>query len=264
MGVLGIVTCEILELEFAHLLATDREAGRISVLADRHSARLIELLEARQARGLYRLPHIHAFRPEPAERLEVLLRVLEIGLHRNAKVLRTAVTRAAHELSPHVDALLLGYGRCGNAFEDARTHLDVDKPVFQPLDHGQPVDDCVALCLGGRDCYYAEQCKIAGTFFLTPGWSQHWKQMLDPQAGKVTLPGIKRLLSAYERALLVQTPALAGDELARRGEDFARQTGLRLEVREGTLELLTGAWEEAKRFLLQNAAPFERGEGAAQ
>jgi hypothetical protein len=261
MGVLGIVTCEILELEFAQLLGTDPEAGRISVLEDRRSARLIELLEARQVRNLYRLPHLNAFRREPGERLEVLLRVLEIGLHRNAKVLRAAVARAAHELSPHVDALLLGYGRCGNALEPPRTLLDVDKPVFLPMDHGCPVDDCVALCLGGRDCYYAEQCKIAGTFFLTPGWSRHWKQMLDPRCARVTLPGLKRLLSSYERVLLVQTPALANDELLRRGEEFSKQTGLRLEVSQGTMDLLTAAWEEAKHFLQPNVVP--PGNGAA-
>jgi hypothetical protein len=83
--------------------------------------------------------------------------------------------------------------------------------------------------------------------------------MLDLHSGKVTLPGVKRLLSGYERVLLVNTPALASDELLRRGEDFAKQTGLRLETREGTLELLSAAWNEAKTFLLRNAAPSEVG-----
>ena len=32
MGILGILTCEILELEFAELLAADKEVGRITVL----------------------------------------------------------------------------------------------------------------------------------------------------------------------------------------------------------------------------------------
>ena len=46
MGVLGVLTCEILELEFAELLATDRDVGRISVLEDERSAHLIEALES--------------------------------------------------------------------------------------------------------------------------------------------------------------------------------------------------------------------------
>jgi len=258
VAVIGIVTCEILELEFARLLGADPGVGRVSVLEDRWSARLIELLEAKPISDLQRLPHVHAFHAEPAEPIEVLLRVLEMGLHRSRTVLRHALTTAAHELRPHVDALLLGYGLCGSALDDPRAVLDVEVPIFLPMDQGHPVDDCVALCLGGRDSYYAEQCRTAGTFFVTPGWSQHWKRMLDPTTGEVALPGLKRVLAGYERALLVQTPALADDEMLRRGAEFSRQTGLRLEVRQGTMELLTAAWIAATRFLQSKPAATEK------
>ena len=254
MAVIGILTCEILELEFASLLGADSEVGRVSVLENRQSARLISLLEACSIRNLQRFPHVHAFSPEPTEAVEVLVRVLSMGLHRTRKVLQRALVAAAHELRPHVNSLLLGYGLCGNALEDPNALLDVDVPVILPLDRGSPVDDCVALCLGGRDCYVAEQRETPGTFFLTPGWSRHWKRMLDPRSGEVAQPGLKRLLSNYERALLVQTPALADDELLRRGEDFSKITGLRLETRQGSMALLTEAWVAAKRSLRQDAA----------
>lgn len=257
MAVIGIMTCEVLELEFARLLGEDTEIGRISVLENRHSARLIELLEAQPIHNLQRLPHVHAFQPEPNERLEVLIRVLELGLHCNRKLLRDALTKAAHELRPHVNALLLGYGLCGNALEEPRAVLDVDIPVFLPMDHDHPVDDCVALCLGGRDSYFAEQRKIPGTFFLTPGWSKHWKRMLDPRSGEMSQPGLKRVLAGYERALLVSTPALTEEEILRRGEEFSRLTGLRLEYRQGTMELLTTAWTAAKSFIDSTVAPDE-------
>lgn len=249
MAVLGIITCEILELEFARLLGEDFEVGRISVQEDSHSKRLIELLNGQQVEHLQCLPHPHAFAPEPGESLEVLVRVLALGLHRNRKVLRHALAKAAHELQPHIDALLLGYGLCGSALDDIRAVLDVDVPLFQPMDEGHPVDDCVALCLGGRECYYGEQRKVAGTFFLTPGWSRHWKQMLDPRSDAVSQPGLKRLLSGYERALQVQTPALADDELQQRGDEFSQRTGLRLEKQAGTMAPLTTAWNDAKAFL---------------
>ena len=257
MAVIGIITCEVLELEFATILGSDAEIGRVSILENRQSAQLIELLEAQPIHNLQRLPHVHAFQPEPNEALEVLIRVLELGLHRNRKVLRDALTKTAHELRPHVNALLLGYGLCGNALEDPRAVLDVDVPVFLPIDHDHPVDDCVALCLGGRDCYYAEQRKIPGTFFLTPGWSKHWQRMLDPRSGEMAQPGLKRLLAGYERALLVLTPALTDVEMLRRGEEFSRKTGLRLEVRQGTMALLTRAWSAAKCFVESTAAPDE-------
>jgi len=258
MAVIGIITCEILELEFARLLGADTEVGRVCVLEDCSSARLIELLEAEPICNLQCLPHVHAFHAEPDVPVEVLLRVLEMGLHRSRTVLRDALTMAAHELRPHVDVLLLGYGLCGNALDDPRAVLDVDVPVFLPMDQGHPVDDCVALCLGGRECYYAEQRKTPGTFFLTPGWSRHWKRMLDSHTGEVAQPGLKRVLAGYERVLMVQTPVLADDEMLRRGEEFSRQTGLRLEVRQGTMELLTTAWTNAKHCVQKKTAAAER------
>ena len=254
MAVIGILTCELLELEFAQLLGADAEVRRISVLEDRQSTRMIELLEAKPIRNLQRLPHIHAFHADPTEPLEVLVRVLELGLHRSRKVLRLALSSAAHELSPHVEALLLGYGLCGNALDDPRAVLDVDVPVFLPMDHGHPVDDCVALCLGGRAAYYAEQRETPGTFFVTPGWALHWKRMLCSRSLDAAQPVLKRVLAGYERALLVQTPALPQDEMLRRGAELCRQTGLRLEAREGTMELLVVAWAAAKDALQSKTA----------
>lgn len=254
MAVIGILTCEILEQEFARLLGEDAAVSRISVLEDSHSARLIALLQAQPRRPLQRLPHVHAFRAEPGDALEVLVRVLALGLHRNRQVLRRALVKAAHELRPRVDALLLGYGLCGNALDDPRAVLDVDIPLFLPMDGGHPVDDCVALCLGGREDYYGEQRKIPGTFFLTPGWSQHWRRMFDSRPGEVSPPGIERVLAGYERALLVHTAALDDGEMQRHGAEFCQKTGLRLESRQGTMKLLTAAWEDAKASVLGKQA----------
>ncbi len=259
MAVIGIITCEILELEFAQLLGADSEVGRVSVLEDRWSERLIALLEARPMCDLQRLPHVRSFQADPKEPMEVLVRVLELGLHRNQATLRDAISRAAHELRPYVHSLLVGYGLCGNALADPKAALDVDVPVFLPTERDRPVDDCVGLCLGGRDTYYAEQCKVPGTFFLTPGWSHHWKRMLDSRSGKVSTPLLKRILAGYERALLVQTAALAEDEAKRLGLEFSRQTGLRLEVRQGTFDLLTAAWTRAKDSVRLKTTAEARG-----
>jgi hypothetical protein len=249
MAVLGIITCEILELEFAQLLEDDTEITAISVLADSHSAHLIQLLESRKTAPVHTLPHPHAFIPEPDDALEVLVKVLALGLHRNRKVLRNALGKTVQALRPYIDVLLLGYGLCGGALEDAATVLDIDLPLFQPMDGEHPIDDCVALCFGGRARYYNEQRKMAGTYFLTPGWSQHWQRMLETDADKGSQVGLKRLLSDYERGLLVQTPVLAREELQRRGAEFRDQTGLRVETQTGTLNPLVEAWDGAKATL---------------
>ncbi|PTY05703.1 hypothetical protein DB347_15165 [Opitutaceae bacterium EW11] len=246
MAVIGIVTCEVLELEFAQLLASDPDVDRVSILENATSARLADLLEASPLRYVQRLPHVHAFGPEPDHEVEALIRVLRLGLHRTRSVLSGAIAAAARELRPHVEALLLGYGLCGNALEDPRAVLDVDIPVFLPMDGCHPVDDCIALCLGGRDRYHGEQCRVPGTFFLTPGWTQHWKRMLDSRTGEIAQPALARTLAGYERALLVTTPVLPETEMRRRGQEFSEKTGLRLEVCQGTLALLAKAWSEAK------------------
>lgn len=44
MAVIGILICEILELEFAHLLATDAQVARLTVLDDSFSSCFIETL----------------------------------------------------------------------------------------------------------------------------------------------------------------------------------------------------------------------------
>lgn len=44
MAVIGILTCEILEFEFAHLLKTDPDVARLTVLKDAHSVRLIDIM----------------------------------------------------------------------------------------------------------------------------------------------------------------------------------------------------------------------------
>jgi hypothetical protein len=250
MGVLGILTCEILELEFAYLLARDSELGRITILEDIRSARLIEALESSEIENLKRIPHLKGFNADPSSDLEVLVRVLELALHNRKKTLQQGLVEAALEMSPHVDALLLGYGLCGNAIEKPDELLaDAGVPVFIPMDEDHPVDDCVGLLMGGRECYYGEQCKVAGTFFMIPGWSVHWKRMFEQDFGNMSVDMAKRLFVHYERSLLIPTPIMAEDEMRQNVEAFNNLFGFRAEVKRGTLRILNETWETAKAFL---------------
>lgn len=249
MGVLGLLTCEILELEFAYLLGTDPDVSQITVLEDARSTRLIEALESRVFQNVRRIPHIKCFFPEPSEHLEVLVWVLELALHRRKKILQQRLVVAAREMSRHVDAILLGYGLCGGALENPKELLDVDVPVFLPMDGDHPVDDCVGLLLGGRNCYYAEQRKVPGTFFLTPGWTYHWKKLFGQNFGDVEIAAAKRLFARYERTLLVLTSVMPQDEMKRSSNEFSRLFGLCVQECEGTLDILSKAWKVAKAFL---------------
>lgn len=115
MAVLAVLICEILELEFAHLLRSDAEVSRITVVNDERATRLIDALELAEANELRRISRLEKFTPNSRDGHEVLIRVLELGLHIWPQKLQEALLEAAYEIATHVDALLLGYGRCGNA-----------------------------------------------------------------------------------------------------------------------------------------------------
>jgi hypothetical protein len=117
------------------------------------------------------------------------------------------------------------------------------------MDEGHPVDDCVGLIIGGRECYYGELCNVAGTFFMIPGWSVHWKRMFEQEYGNISVDMAKRLFKHYERSLLISTPIMPEDEMSRNAKEFNKLFGFREEAREGTLRILNDTWRKAKEFL---------------
>jgi hypothetical protein len=252
MAVIGILTCEILELELAHLLAHDSEIAGVTVLEDVHSMGFIEALESAGIRPR-RIPLIKGFTPNYPERLEVLVRVLELALHNRKRILQEGLVKAAKEMGRYVDAIFLGYGLCGNALQKPDELLaDARVPIFIPMDEDHPVDDCVGLLIGGRDCYYAEQCEVAGTFFMIPGWTHHWRRMFDREFGNVSVDMAKRLFEHYERSLLIPTPVMAKEEMRKNIEEFNQLFGLRTEVRQGTLNILDKTWKSAKGYFVED------------
>ncbi|MBI5582824.1 MAG: DUF1638 domain-containing protein [Deltaproteobacteria bacterium] len=251
MPVLGILTCEILELEFAHLLRSDSEIRKITVIEDDYSAELIRLL-AKEDLPLDRIKKSEDFVRGLPEGLEILIRVLELGLHNRKRLLQEGLAAAGKEMGPRVDAILLGYGLCGNALADPVALLaEAGVPVFIPMDEDHPVDDCVGLIIGGREAYYEEQCRVAGTFFMIPGWTRHWKHIFRKEHGGWSEELARRLFtgSGYERSLLVPNGLLTEAEMRVNIEEFNRMFGFRTETRAGSIELLIQAWDAAKQSL---------------
>jgi hypothetical protein len=176
MAVLGIITCEILELEFAYLLANAPEVLGISILENQFFQGLSEAIIQKSRITPKAFVRITDFTPTSLKGLEGIVRVMKVGLHSVIKDLREGVTLAATEMAPYVDAILLGDGLCGNALKDPVELLtDSAVPILLPMDGDHPVDDCVGLIIGGRENYYEEQCKVAGTMFINSGFSRHWK-----------------------------------------------------------------------------------------
>lgn len=260
MPVLGIITCQILELEFAHLLTNDPEVLTITILDNQFSQELSETITRQTKIKPNLIASLAEYTPTSLERLEVIVRVMEVGLHRVINNLRNGVIEAATEMEPYVNAIFLGYGLCGNALKDHEELLPGSAvPLFLPMDGDHPVDDCIGLIIGGRENYYEEQCKVAGTMFINSGFLRHWKTLLHESPGtkKFGLAIIKRLMANYERSLLLPTPVASEQELAFGVEEFNKVYGLRSEVRDGTLDILEQAWNTAKQFVRDVALPAQ-------
>lgn len=86
MTVLCVITCEILELEFAYVLAKDPEIAGVTVLEDSYSLGLIAAMEKDHI-APRRIPILRGFTPSHPEQLEVLVRVPESGLHNRKRSL---------------------------------------------------------------------------------------------------------------------------------------------------------------------------------
>ncbi len=258
MTVLGIITCEILELEFAHLLAHDPDVHEVTVWENQFSCELKDAIVRDGGRTPRTIPAMAEYAPTTSgDGLEVIARVLEVGLHSVLQNLRDGVVQAALEMEPHVDGIFLGYGLCGNALKNHDELLpDARVPILMPMDEDHPVDDCVGLIIGGREPYYEEQCKTAGTMFMNSGFSRHWRDILHKDRGprKFDLALSKRMMANYERTLLMPTPVLSEEELSASAEEFNALYGLRTEVRAGTLAILEESWAIAKRVVMAKSA----------
>jgi hypothetical protein len=253
MAVLGIITCEILELECAQMLSTDPDITGVTVVEDAHSAGFIEALESRGRFEPQRIPLVKGFSPTFRDGLEVLVRVLELGLHSRKRLLQEGLVKAVTEMARYVDGIMLGYGLCGNALEKPEELLaEAGVPVFLPQDEGHCVDDCVGLIIGGRTSYYEEQCKEAGTFFMIPGWTKHWRTLFAQEYGRLDPQMAKRIFSGYKRSLLIPTSVLPEEEMRQNIMEFNSFFDFRTEVRQGTLEILHRTWERAKQEFAKN------------
>lgn len=255
MTTLGIVTCQILELEFAHVLSNDPDIREIRVEANPFSMDLIETLERDGSKRVCKVLPEETSETDETIGLVALIRVMEVGLHSNIQNLRREVLAAVKELAPFVDAVLLGYGLCGNALNNAADLFgDIPVPVMLPTQNEEPVDDCVGLIIGGRENYYEEQRRCAGTMFMNAGFSRHWENILSmdipPNLMHKKDKILERIWGNYERSLLLPTPVLDESALRKNTKKFVERFGLKTEIRPGTLSLLENAWKKVKKFAI--------------
>jgi len=165
------------------------------------------------------------------------LEVMEWGLHiRPDQLLETLVERI-RDLQDQVGAIMLGYGRC-QALDKLTNDFKV--PVFRP-----EADDCIGVLLG-QNRYVQELQNEAGTWFLTPGWTEMGMEFIfhELQLSRLAEKGLDplqvahRMLKDYTRGLFIDMQLGDRERLLEKAKEIADEFHLRLERTQGSLALL--------------------------
>jgi hypothetical protein len=251
--VIGLLTCEVLENEMAHMLSHDPDIGRVTFVESDPATDSIASLNELLGNRLRRIKDVAEFLPDPALSFEVLAVMLRVGLHMDKTTLREGVTGQARILSEKSDILVLGYGLCGNVLLDIEKQLaDLHCPIVMPQNQdGSTIDDCVCLVLGGTEKYLEQVHREAGTWFVTPGWLKHWETLLVKELHCPDIATVKWVFKKadYKRVLMVDTGIGERETLRAETEKFADVFGFYVEETKGTLNILERAFEQAKGLL---------------
>ncbi len=178
---------------------------------------------------------------------------VEFALHCRPCRLRQVVIDKVNGLEGQVDAVFLGFGTC-QSLEGIEN--EVRLPVVLP-----PADDCVALLLG-PERYWEELMRVAGTWFMTPGWCEEGVAGLvralelerARRVGREPIELARLLFRSYSRVLFVDTGVGDRAQHEAQARDFAATFGLAFEMTEGTLEYLHEAYRAVTQRSIENVS----------
>jgi len=172
------------------------------------------------------------------------LEVMDWGLHTQPDLLSKTLVDRIEVLQDKVQAIVLGYGRC-RAFD--KIPLNYKIPVYYPR-----AEDCIGVLLGQKR-YDQELKKEAGTWFLTPGWTEMGMEFIfhELQLNHLAEKNIDplkvahRMLKDYTRALFIDTQVGDPKRLLEKARMIANEFHLRLETTRGSLVQLKNTFKRA-------------------
>ena len=162
---------------------------------------------------------------------------LPAGLHdKGAKPMRQRIQQAIDEAdSSHYDAVLLGYGLCGNGLVDLRSR---GTQLIVPRAH-----DCITLLMGSRIRYRSYFDANAGVYFRSAGWVERAAEMEEQLCSLG--------FSASESVLVAKYGEDAGhylyEELTRYRRNYRKLTYIRTECDDGTNFIAQARAEAAEK-----------------
>lgn len=181
MPVITFIACRMFEDEIVHITETDESIKNLLVVDNADSSGLVDKLK--DAGCNYSLIPDNGISGNLKDRgLTLVVEMLELALHAKPEHLKEVVYGKAREMAEFSDGILLFYGLCGNVLGKVDTELaDLPCPVrILKEDNGDVIDDCIGAVLGGRAAYLDKLKSFngVGTFFMTPMWAAHWREMM--------------------------------------------------------------------------------------
>ena len=172
------------------------------------------------------------------------LEVMEWGLHTRPDLLSNTLCQRIEALQDKVQAIVLGYGRC-QALDKIPRNYKV--PVYYPQ-----AEDCIGVLLGQKR-YDQELRNEAGTWFLTPGWTEMGMEFIfhELQLNHLVEKNVdplqiaRRMLKDYTRALFIDTRVGNPEKLLGKAQMIAQEFNLRLETTQGSLVQLENTLKQA-------------------
>lgn len=172
------------------------------------------------------------------------IEVMDWGLHIQPDMLIYTLSQRIKAIESKVDAIMLGYGRC-QALDRLPKNLKV--PVVYPEG-----EDCIGVLLG-QTRYENELKCTAGTWFLTPGWTELGMDFIFKELqvqrmaekGHDPLEIAHRMLKDFSRALFIDMHLNKSDKIWQKAQSIAMEFGWRLDKTEGDLDNLKTTLQRA-------------------
>lgn len=254
MPLLTLIACRMFEDEIVHIIENDDSITALLVVDNADSCGLVSKLK--DAGCEYRQTSENSIKDYQIDNgLTLTVEMLELALHAKPEHLKDVVYTKAREMAEYSDGILLFYGLCGNVLGKVDTELsDLPCPVrILKENNGNVIDDCIGAVLGGRAAYLEKLKSFhgVGTFFMTPMWAAHWREMvvsagMTPNADDIKLSKFVFDYAGYRNVAKMDTGLCYEKEFEPMVEEFASLFDFNVIDMKASPELLVRCYEQLK------------------
>ncbi|WP_094227820.1 DUF1638 domain-containing protein [Methanolobus psychrotolerans] len=258
MPVLTFIACRMFEDEIIHIIEKDSLINSLLIVNNADCGGLTDKL--RDTGSEYDL----VLESEISGRLNkgnltIIVEMLELALHAKPDNLKKVVYDKVREMSEYSDGILLFYGLCGNVLGKVDKELaDLPCPVrILKEDNGDIIDDCIGAVLGGRAAYLEKLKSFhgVGTFFMTPMWAAHWREMvvsagMTPDSDNIKLSKFVFDYAGYKNVAKMDTGLSYEKEFEPKVKEFAKLFDFNIVEMTASPELMVRCYQQLKAEVL--------------